>query len=83
MKNFVSPRSWPFWHHQLIRLQWRRWLLPLLCAMPYGLSLLWLGQQGLLWLVQIMLAPLLMAVVIGALTWFLARLEFRGTRRPR
>lgn len=82
MRRF-SPTRWPYWHHLLIRLQWRRWLLPALCALPYGLSLLWLSAQGLVWLVQIMLTPVLMAMGVGILTWCLARLEFRQTSRSR
>ena len=80
MALFTS-RQWPFWHHQLIRSQWRRWLLPTLLMLPYAASLIWLQQQGLVWLVQIMLAPLVMGLVIGLMTWLLARLEFRGAKR--
>ena len=48
--------------------------------LPYAASLIWLQQQGLVWLVQIMLAPLVMGLVIGLMTWLLARLEFRGAK---
>lgn len=81
--RLFRPTAWPYWHHQLIRLQWRRWLIPSFCALPYALSLAWLMAQGLVWLAQIMLAPLLMALLLGALTWWLARLEFRQTSRSR
>ena len=76
--SLFTPRHWPFWHHQLIRLQWRRWLVPTLLMLPYLASLIWLQHQGLVWLVQIMMAPLVMGLVIGMMTWLLARLEFRG-----
>ena len=52
-----------------------------LCALPYSASLIWLLQRGQIWVVQIMLAPLLMMLIIGLLTWSLARLEFRTSRR--
>ena len=51
--SLFTPRRWPFWHHQLIRSQWRRWLLPTLLMLPYGASLIWLQSQGLIWLVQL------------------------------
>ena len=46
--------------HWLIRSRWKRWLFPVLCAIPYLGSLLWLMglQQG--WIAQVMLTPLLM-----------------------
>ena len=78
--SLFKPRSWPFWHHQLIRLQWRRWLVPTLLMLPYAASLIWLQNQGLFWLVQIMLAPLVMGLVIGLITWLLARLEYRASK---
>ena len=77
--SLFTPRRWPFWHHQLIRLQWRRWLVPTLLMLPYGASLIWLQSQGLIWLVQIMLAPLVMGLIIGLITWMLARLEYRAS----
>ena len=67
--------------HALIRSRWKRWLGPTLCALPYSASLIWLLQRGQIWVVQIMLAPLLMMLIIGLLTWSLARLEFRTSRR--
>ena len=77
--SLFTPRHWPFWHHQLIRLQLRRWLVPVLLMLPYAASLIWLQHQGLVWLVQIMLAPLVMGLVIGLITWLLARLEYRAS----
>ena len=77
--SLFTPRRWPFWHHQLIRLQWRRWLVPTLLMLPYGASLIWLQSQGLIWLVQIMLAPLVMGLIIGVITWILAWLEYRSS----
>ena len=77
--SLFTPRSWPFWHHQIIRSQWRRWLIPTLLMLPYVASLIWLHQQGLIWLVQIMLAPLVMGLVIGLITLLLARLEYRAS----
>ena len=81
--SLFPPSRWPYWHHRLIRLQWRRWLLPMLFCFPYLLSLFWLWGQGLSWLVQIMLAPLVMTLIIAAVTWRLERLEFRTSRRRR
>ena len=63
--------------HLWIRSRWRRWLVPVLCALPYLASLGWLllRQQG--WIAQVMLAPVLMTGLLALLTWWLARLEFR------
>ena len=68
------------WRHWLIRSRWRRWLLPLLCLLPYCVSILWLLNRGQPWIAQLMLAPLLMAAVLAALTLELARREFAGRR---
>ena len=73
----------PFWRHQIIRLRLRTWLLPFLLILPYFLSLVWLQSQGLVWLLQIMLAPLFMGLILGAMTLLLARLEFRNFPRKR
>lgn len=81
--SLFTPRRWPFWRHQLIRLQWRRWLVPALLMLPYCASLIWLQSQGLIWLVQIMLAPLVMGLVLGLITWMLAWLEYRSYVRKR
>ena len=63
--------------HLWIRSRWRRWSFPVLCAVPYLGSLLWLLLRGQIWIVQIMLAPLLMGALLAALTLLLAHLEFR------
>jgi len=60
-----------------IRSRWRRWLVPLLCALPYLASLLWLLLRQQAWIAQIMLAPLLMTALLALLSFGLARLEFR------
>ncbi|WP_186571090.1 hypothetical protein [Synechococcus sp. PROS-U-1] len=64
----------------MIRSRWQRWLLPVLCTVPYLISLLWLLTRGQVWIVQIMLSPLVMLLMIAALTWWLAVLEFRLVR---
>ena len=81
--NLFKPSQWPYWHHYLIRIQWKRWLAPAILFIPYLASLLWLLKKGLLWLVQIMLAPIVMGLILGALTWLLAKLEFRVSTRRR
>ena len=73
----VERGSAAYWRHLWIRLQLRRWILPALCALPYLLCLLWMLIRGLVWLAQIMLAPLVMALLLWLLTWWLAKLEFR------
>ena len=80
----LFPPSHPaYWRHVFIRLQIKRWLLPVLCAVPYLGSLLWLLIVGMSWLAQIMLAPLLMALIIGSMTWALARYEFGRSTKTR
>ena len=61
--------------HVWIRSQWQRWLFPVLCTVPYGLSLLWLALRGQLWIAQVLLAPLVMALLLGGLSWVLLRRE--------
>ena len=39
--------------------------------------LLWLLLRGQVWIVQVMLAPLLMGALLAALTLFLSHLEYR------
>lgn len=63
--------------HILIRSRWRRWLLPLICVLPYLLSVFWLLLIGESWIAQVLLAPLLMAGALGSLSFWLARQEFR------
>ena len=79
----VKRGSAAYWRHLWIRLQLLHWILPTLCALPYLLCLGWMLERGMVWLAQIMLAPLFMAAMIGLLTWWLARLEFRQQRRSR
>jgi hypothetical protein len=69
--------------HLWIRSQWRRWLFPVLCAVPYVLSLFWLVQRQQVWIAQVLLAPLLMAAAISGLTVWLARCESGSLRPPR
>ncbi|NDC76107.1 hypothetical protein EBZ70_12740 [bacterium] len=61
--------------------QWKRWLLPLLCLIPYLGSLVWLMWRELYWVVQVLLAPIFMAAVLAGLTIWLAQQEFKGPRR--
>ena len=63
--------------HLWIRSRWRRWLVPLLCALPYAGSLIWLLARQQAWIAQIMLAPLVMTALLALLSLLLARLEFR------
>lgn len=63
--------------HRLIISRWKRWLLPSLCALPYLASIVWLIVLGELWIAQVLLAPLLMGLMLGALTLWLAKQEFR------
>ena len=67
--------------HRWILLQWRRWMAPLLCAIPYLGSILWLISKDLLWVAAVLLAPLFMGFVLVSLTWWLERLEFRHPNR--
>ena len=62
--------------HRWILLQWRRWAIPCLCAIPYFGSILWLIYRGLLWVAGVLLAPLLMGIAVIALTWWLERKSF-------
>ena len=63
--------------HFWIRSRWRSWSVPFLCSLPYLVSLLWLLLRGQLWIVQVMLAPLLMGALLAALTLLLSHLEYR------
>ena len=71
----LSP--WRKLRHVLIRSRWRRWLLPLLCSLPYLASLLWLLLINEAWIAQVLLAPLVMAGALAVLSFWLARQEFR------
>lgn len=72
---FVQVRHW------LIMSRWQRWLFPAICILPYLAILTWLLSRGLLWVAQVLLAPLLMGAVLAGMTWWLARAEFRSARR--
>ena len=69
--------------HFLIRSRWRRWLGPLLCAVPYFASIIWLMTYSQVWIAMVMLVPALLILVIALLTWMLARIEFLGRLRRR
>ena len=73
----IQLSYWRQLRHALIRSRWRRWLLPLICVLPYLLSVLWLMLIGESWIAQVLLAPLLMAGVLGLLSFWLARQEFQ------
>lgn len=60
-----------------IQSRFKQWVVPLICSLPYSLSLLWLVHNGQLWIAQIMLAPILMTFLLAALSFTLAKLEFR------
>ena len=61
----------------LIRSRYRKWILPLLCAIPYIFSYLWLLFRGQAWISNTLLAPLVMGLLLGLLTLILAKCEFR------
>ena len=63
----------------VIRMRVKRWILPVVCFLPYVVSLVWMLTQGLVWIFQIMLAPLIMGTVLGIMTFILAEVEFRGS----
>ena len=76
----------PFWtrlRHVLITSRWQRWLFPMLCVVPYLAILFWLLSLGLIWISQVLLAPLLMGGVLALLTLWLAKAEFRTQMRKR
>lgn len=74
---------WIRLRHLLIMSRWQRWLFPALCIVPYLAILLWLLTRGLIWVSQVLLAPLLMGAVLALLTLWLARAEFRTRLRKR
>ena len=65
--------------HLLIISRWQRWLFPTICILPYLIILFWLLANGLTWVSQVLLAPLLMGAVLALVTIWLARAEY-GTR---
>ena len=64
----------------MITSRWQRWLFPACCGVPYLAILLWLLGRGLIWVAQVLLAPLVMGVLAG-MTFWLARQEFRNSLR--
>ena len=44
---------------------------------PYLGSIIWLLSKQLLWVAQLLLAPMVMGGILGLLTLFLAKTEFR------
>lgn len=81
LPSTVDLSVWARLRHRWILCQWRRWAVPVLCAVPYFGSILWLIQRDLLWVAGVLLAPLLMGLVVIALTWWLERQEFRRPKR--
>ena len=69
--------------HLLIVSRWQRWLFPTICIIPYLSILFWLLSRGLIWVSQVLLAPLLMGAVLGLLTLWLAKAEFKTNLRKR
>ena len=63
--------------HLWIYSRWKQWLVPALCMVPYLGSIIWLLSKQLIWVAQLLLAPLVMGGVLGLLTLALARAEFR------
>ena len=74
---------WTRLRHLLITSRWQRWLFPTVCVIPYLAILLWLLSRGLIWVAQVLLAPLLMGAVLALLTLWLAKSEFRTRLRKR
>ena len=68
---FVRLRHW------FIVSRWQKWLFPAICCIPYLVILSWVMMSGLFWVAQVLIAPLLMGAVLGGLTLWLARQEFR------
>ena len=69
--------------HLLIMSRWQRWLFPALCILPYLTILSWLLSRGLVWVSQVLLAPLLMGAILAILTLGLAKAEFKARLRKR
>ena len=67
--------------HWVITSRWQRWLFPACCAVPYLVILLWLLSRGLVWVAQVLLAPLVMGGVLAGMTLWLAKQEFRNSLR--
>lgn len=67
--------------HWVITSRWQRWLFPACCAVPYLAILFWLVSRGLIWVAQVLLAPLVMGGVLAGMTVWLAHQEFRNHLR--
>lgn len=63
--------------HLAIRSQWKHWIFPLFCMIPYLLALLWLVSRNQFWIAQVMLAPLVMMFAVISMALLLAKIEFR------
>ena len=57
--------------HWFIITRWQKWLFPVVCCIPYLAILVWLLMRGLIWIAQVLLAPLLMGAVLAGLTMML------------
>ena len=69
--------------HMFIVSRWQRWLFPAICIAPYIGILSWLLARGLIWIAQVLLAPLLMGGVLAWMTVALAKAEFKARLRRR
>ena len=67
----------------MITSRWQRWLFPVVCIIPYIYILIWLLTRGLIWISQVMLAPLVMGAVLAIMTLWLAKAEFKSRLRRR
>ena len=74
---------WTRLRHLVITSRWQRWLFPTLCIIPYLTILIWLLSKVLIWVSQVLLAPLLMGAVLAVLTLLLAKAEFGTQLRKR
>ena len=74
---------WTRLRHLLITSRWQRWLFPTLCFIPYVAVLIMLLSRGLIWVSQVLLAPVLMGGVLALMTLWLAKAEFRTRLRKR
>ena len=63
--------------HLFIMSRWQRWLFPVACCVPYLLIVSWLLMRGLVWVAQVLWAPMVMCAVLAGLTLWLARQEFK------
>ena len=80
----MTHLSWPTrLRHLLIASRWQRWLFPVLCIVPYVGILVWLLTRGLIWVAQVLLAPLLMGAILALMTLFLAQASSRPVYKER